>query len=272
MPAAPDPGSRRGVLYPAAGDRHFSLTHRAPAADLAPFVDGFWLVRWDLRGRPPYAQATLPKPCVHLVVGTHRPGLHGVGTARFVARLEDEGWVVGARFRPGGFRPFAAGPVADLTDRTVALADGFGPAGAALDQGVHAAAGDDDRVALVEAFLRARRPPPEAAAEVDRVAGIVELARAEPAIARVDALAARAGVPVRTLQRLLRDHVGVGPKWIVRRFRIHEAAERAATGAAQDWPGLAAELGYADQAHLIRDFKAQVGTTPAEYAARCAAP
>jgi len=263
--------SSRGILYPAAGDRHFSLTQRPPATDLAPFVDGFWLVRWDLRGRPPYAQETLPKPCCHLVIGTHRPGVHGVGTARFVAHLDGEGWVVGCRFRPGGFRPFSPVPVADLTDRAVGVAELFGPAGAALDRDVHGAAGDDDRIARVEAFLRARLPPPGAADEVERVARVVELARAEPAIARVDALAARAGVPVRTLQRLFRDHVGVGPKWIVRRYRIHEAAERASAGAAPDWSRLAAELGYADQAHFIRDFKAQVGATPAEYAARCAA-
>jgi len=38
-----------------------------------------------------------------------------------------------------------------------------------------------------------------------------------------------------------------------------------------DWAGAAQELGYHDQAHLIRDFRAQIGSTPAAYARRCGA-
>lgn len=56
-----------------------------------------------------------------------------------------------------------------------------------------------------------------------------------------------------------------------RRFRVHEAAERVKAGAPPDWTGLALELGYFDQAHFIRDFRSQVGRTPAEYARLCAA-
>jgi AraC-like DNA-binding protein len=78
------------------------------------------------------------------------------------------------------------------------------------------------------------------------------------------------GLSARALQRLFRRHVGVGPKWTLRRFRIHEAAERLAGGAPVDWAALAQELGYCDQAHFIRDFKAQVGRSPGVYAAECA--
>ena len=71
--------------------------------------------------------------------------------------------------------------------------------------------------------------------------------------------------------RALLELVGVGPKWIIRRSRVQEAAERVASGAPVAWAALAQELGYHDQAHLIHDFKAQVGFTPAVYAKRCAA-
>ncbi len=98
---------------------------------------------------------------------------------------------------------------------------------------------------------------------------IVDLARSEPTIARVSDLAARAGVKPRGLERLFRTYVGVPPKWVIRRFRVHEAAERIKSGAPSDWSALACELGYFDQAHFIRDFKAQVGRTPADYAALC---
>jgi AraC-like DNA-binding protein len=71
---------------------------------------------------------------------------------------------------------------------------------------------------------------------------------------------------MRRLQRLFSDYVGVGPKWVIRRYRLHEAAARAADGAGLDLVRLAAELGYADQAHLTRDFTAMVGVPPARYA------
>ena len=71
----------------------------------------------------------------------------------------------------------------------------------------------------------------------------------------------------RTLQRLFADYVGVSPKWVMRRARLHEAAERADSGEPVDWAALASDLGYADQAHLTRDFTVTIGVPPARYAA-----
>ena len=268
MSASVANGSRRGILNPHAGDLHFTLQRYDPAPDLSEIIERYWVVRWDLRGREPYAQETLPYPCVNLVIGTHRPGVHGVATRRFVAELEGEGWVIGAKFRPGGFRPFVSIPMCQLTDRTVRLPDLFGPDGTALECAVHAARTDTGRIALIEAFVRARRPAHDPnTAEAARNVGFAE---ADPSIARVGGLAGRAGLSVRALQRLFSSYVGIGPKWVIRRFRIHEAANRVANGIDPDWSGLAQELGYFDQAHFIRDFKTQTGRTPADYAALCA--
>ncbi|MFD3747009.1 helix-turn-helix domain-containing protein [Nocardia sp. NPDC058633] len=85
---------------------------------------------------------------------------------------------------------------------------------------------------------------------------------------RVDALAQRFGLSMRGMQRLFAEYVGVGPKWVVRRYRLHEVTERLAHGAEIDWAALAAELGYADQAHLSRDFRAIFGEPPTRYAQR----
>jgi AraC-like DNA-binding protein len=255
-----------GILDPHRGDAHFTLARHAPAPDLADFVDRYWTIRWRLRA--PYEQETLPYPCANLVVGTHRPGVHGVCTRRFVARLEGEGWVVGAKLWPGALRSFLDVPMSDLTDRELALAEAFGAEGAALDRAVHAAPDEAARIARLEAFLRARGPKLDADAAAARRS--VDLARNEPAIARVAELAAQAGVGVRALERLFRGYVGVPPKWVIRRFRIHEAAARAAERTAVDWAALAHELGYFDQAHFIRDFKRQIGRTPVEYRAACA--
>ena len=59
---------------------------------------------------------------------------------------------------------------------------------------------------------------------------------------------------------------GVSPVWVIRRYRLLDAAEAVREGQQVSWADVAAGLGYADQAHLIRDFRAATGQTPAAYA------
>ncbi len=84
---------------------------------------------------------------------------------------------------------------------------------------------------------------------------------------RVETVAEQFGLGIRKLQRLFLNYVGVSPKWVIQRYRLIEAAERMreATTNLLDFAKLAVDLGYADQSHLIRDFKVLVGMTPAKY-------
>lgn len=260
----------RGILKPAAVEQVFTLARHSPPANLAAFVERFWLVRWDLRGKPPYEQETLPYPCVNLVFGTHREGLHGVCTTRFVAHLEGEGWGLGVKFRPGGFRPFWHEEVSALRDRALDFGEAFGPDGEAVARAVKEARSDEARLGLVSAFLAARVPKSDDLKAVERVASLVQLLECSPTLTRVEALAEHAGISMRMMQRLFHEYVGVSPKWVIRRFRVHEATAQAAKGVDVDWASLAQELGYVDQAHFIREFKEQVGDTPQSYATLCA--
>jgi AraC-like DNA-binding protein len=87
-------------------------------------------------------------------------------------------------------------------------------------------------------------------------------------ISRVDQIVREFQIGLRQLQRLSSEYVGVSPKWVIQRYRLLDAAERVNAGTAVNWVGLALDLGYADQAHFIRDFKRLVGRSPAEYAKR----
>jgi AraC-like DNA-binding protein len=69
----------------------------------------------------------------------------------------------------------------------------------------------------------------------------------------------------RTLQQLFSSYVGVGPKWVINRYRLHEALERLQEGAHINFAELAMELKYFDQDHFIRDFRKLVGCKPAAY-------
>lgn len=75
-------------------------------------------------------------------------------------------------------------------------------------------------------------------------------------------------VTERTLQRLFSRYVGVSPGWVIRRYRIHDAVNQLEQGEVVDWPALAVDLGYFDQAHFIKDFKKLIGVSPGIYAKR----
>jgi AraC-like DNA-binding protein len=261
--------STRGILRPEAIGRVFSLRRTPPAADLAHLIERHWVVRWDLGNRPPHRQEVVTHPCVNLVFEPHGAAVFGVQRRRDSRVLRGSGWAVGVKFRPGGFSGFMNRPVHEITDRAVSLRDAFGADG---DRLAREAARQDEpaaKIALAEAFLRERMPPPDP--EVDLVQEVVvDMLDVDPGTT-VAEIAERHAVSTRTLQRLFRRHVGVGPKWVLRRYRLQEAAEQLAAGERSDWTRLALDLGYFDHAHFIRDFRAVVGRSPAEYEALCAA-
>lgn len=183
---------------------------------------------------------------------------------RFVTRLAGRGRVVGTKFRPGGFRPFLGRPLSTLTGRSVPLVEVFGEAAAGL--GERALAHEDPVAAfeVVQSFLMGLRPQPDPAIEL--VGRITARVAEDRELTRVAQLESLFGLGERALQRLFAGYVGVSPKWVIQRYRLHEAAERIADGGEIDWADLAHELGYADQAHFIRDFRRLVGRTPVDYA------
>lgn len=259
-----DLGRPRGVLHPhLEGD----LEHRrvAPGPALAPFVEHYWRVRWDLRGRLPQTQETLPHPNVQLVIERGRSGIHGVHEGRFVRVLEGCGCVFGIKFRAGGFFPFLRRPVSTMANRSLPVTEVF-PRAATLEDDVLACEAMEAMAAAAERHLLADLPPPDPQAM--RLAALVAEVAADPALRSVQALAGRANLGVRSLQRLFGRYVGAAPKWVINRYRLHEAIARVQDGRAVDWAGLALSLGYFDQAHFIRDFTRLVGRPPGEYARR----
>lgn len=260
----PDVGKPRGILRPEAGKRHFQLSRHVPALDVAPFVEHYWIVEWDLRGQEPYVTETLPHPSIHVVFEQDRSEVVGVMRGKFSRRLEGAGRVFGIKFRPGGFYPFVKRPVSELTDHTFPIGAFFGAEGEQLEREILSLPDRTEMVACAEHFLRERLPEQDDAATV--VGEIVYSIMADRAIGKVDDLAARLGVGKRWLQRTFSRYVGVSPKWVIQRYRLHEATEQLnARGPNVDWPKLALELGYFDQAHFIKDFKALVGVSPSEY-------
>ncbi|WP_433352795.1 AraC family transcriptional regulator [Microtetraspora malaysiensis] len=252
---------QRGWVNPSAGLNAFDFVRQAPSPEISAYVEHFWVVTWTELAEP-YEQRIVSHPTVNMTIAQDFRRIAGVIKGGFSYTMRGSGRVLGMRFRPGGFRPFLGGPVSQLTGRFVEISEMYGAAGATLVEQVLAEPDAQAAIALTETFLLSLGPNQDPLTE--EVAALVAMVESDVSVTRVDELAARSGRSVRSLQRLFRDYVGIGPKWVIRRYRLHEAAERVYQGL--DLATLAAELGYTDQAHLTRDFTAAVGMPPAAYA------
>lgn len=272
----------RGIVDPETFRRHVTLTRYPPGPELDGVLDRFWAVRWDLPAGVEHVQRVLTHPGANLWAGSAEPPpgghpgplvaeLEGVLRRLSSRRLAGQGWTVAALTAPGGLGAFVALPARTLTDRVAPLARPLVDLDAAtLLREVTRAGEEEERVGVLRAALTGvveRADAARVAAARDVVA-VARAAEEDRAVRRVEDLAALAGVTPRTLQRLFAEHAGVPPAWVIRRYRLLDAAEQARHGGVVDWAGLAAALGYSDQPHLVRDFRAHLGTTPAAYAAR----
>lgn len=155
-------------------------------------------------------------------------------------------------------------PVSTFTDTFLSFQDAFSVDVSTLEDALLSHEDEGEMREIVERFLRERLP--ERDENVTEVNRIVEAIIVHPEITRVDDIVSCLNVKKRTLQRLFSQYVGVSPKWVIKRYRLHEVAERLEAGDVVDGARIASELGYFDQAHFIKDFKAVVGRTPAQYA------
>lgn len=258
----PATASTRGLL----GTRDFRLTRLAPSEALAGLVERHWMVSWDLPPGEVSQASLLPHPCVNL---SWLPGadvmVNGVGRGRFTYPLSGRGLVFGVKFRPGGFKPFWPGELVELTGRARPLWDAGD-----LRAELSGAGSLAEMAAAAERHLLRRRPAPDPV--VALVGQIVAALLHDPEVRRVADVTARCGRSARSLQRLFRAYVGVTPKWVLSRYRLHEAAERLAGPSSGGLAQVAADLGYFDQSHFIRDFTRVVGETPGNFEYRHSGP
>ena len=263
-PIDPNVKPARGLLHQTRSFEHFELTRFEPSADLAEHVEHHWLILWDLTGKPAYRQQNLSHPTQHLVINPQeRTGIFGMATGAFTYVLENSGRVLGTKFRPGAFHSFYRKPVSALTDTAIPIETVFARSDEDLASefaALNDAAGMAERV---EDLLRTSLRPLDAKAK--RARQLVELIERDAALVSVADLAAAAGMTPRSLQRLFGTYVGVGPKWVIDRYRMIEAVELLNRGEPVTLADLAARLGYFDQAHFSRSFQALTGHAPGQY-------
>ena len=273
--------STAGILRPEELARHVHL-ERLPAGDSsARWVENHWFLDWELPAGRSYPSQVISHPTVSLTaeLGDHpRPGVGGtpslvvtgVATRRFDVQVQGWGRVSGVRFRPGGLAALTGHAAAAWTDRVV-------PAGTVLPARLCEDLLDPDLVvdsrawaAAADAGLAALDPGPDE--RYDQLLRVVGDMLADHALLTVAEVAARHGLGARTLQRLFLHYVGVGPKWVLARYRMHDVVAELDAGHDGTLTDLAHAYGWYDQAHFNRDFVALVGTTPGAYRDASRAP
>ncbi|WP_418061013.1 helix-turn-helix domain-containing protein [Pimelobacter simplex] len=249
-----------------------SLRRYAPPPELADVVRRFWVPVWSLPDGEVSVQRVLQYPVCQVVLGSTGGQLVGPHSGLSTQELAGRGWAVGVMLQPAPGLALAGGPVAGLTNERRDLATVTALDGAGLLAGVRAVLGDDpaeatrqqEACALVAEALAVLAPVD---AEGRLVNAVVEYVEGEREVQRVGQVCAKFDIGERALQRLLRRRIGLSPKWLIQRRRLHDAADLLRTGAPVDLARVAAELGYADQAHFTRDFRAVTGLTPGEFSA-----
>ncbi|MFT4082911.1 MAG: helix-turn-helix domain-containing protein [Nocardioides sp.] len=250
----------RGVLYPARLPR---LTRLPPPPAAVELVGWYWISEWDIAPGRSSRQELVTYPVSNLVVEQDLVGLAGPTTRISHRDLIGRGWAVGALLRPAAVGALVERPAQTRDSYVVMeLPDLLESVRGAMDAG-EAASRHAAAVAAFSDWLVAL------AGELDDQARLAnamsELLMADPEVRRVEEAAARLAVSTRTLQRLARRYVGISPAAMIRRRRLQEAAARLRATPGADLAEIAADLGYADQAHLAADFRTVLAFTPSQY-------
>ena len=257
------------MLRPQEAAECIDLRRYPVSGTLSKYVERFWAVRWELPEQTSYESAVIGHPCVNL---SFTPGLGAEvqGPRPAVSRhpLTGAGRVFGVKFRPGGFCAFTGRPGEHLADWTAGARAVFGPE--VDDLGAIALGGSDEAAAAAAYRFLVERMPPHVDPRYERLLEIVAAILTDRTITKVEQVAERFATTPKSLQRMFRSFVGLGPKWLIRRYRLHDAAELLAAGGEVSLARLAVELGWSDQAHFTHDFKDAIGLPPAEYAEQCA--
>jgi len=246
----------KGHLNPGSGGVSFDRFELG--ADLAELVRHVWVPRWTVPEGEVRPQRVLSYPAINAVLEPAAAALYGPDSRVQVRELRGTSWAVGILLRP------AAGPLLTATDPVTLVGSSeplpTAPAGlVGRIMAEHAYVRDELKGVLRDWLL-------PLAADVDERGRLVNeacrLAEEDPGLTRAADLAARLGLSPRSLERLVRSHVGMTPKWLIECRRLQHAATTLFTSPGTDLSVLAAELEYTDYSHFSRQYQRVIGESP----------
>lgn len=256
----------------------FTFFQIAPPAALAPFVECVW----GVRGSAEYhVEAVVPNGAMELMVSLgprqkvvafgertvdetfDTAWLAGIQDQRLVHASEHGSDHISVRFRPGGAHAFFGLPMDELTNRVIPLGDLIGDDAIGLRDRIGIEATDEARARSFASWLLERRMPVHP--HFGTVRRAIDLVRGSARGLRVADLCDRLGLSNRHLIEQFRRTVGLAPKTYARIERFQRVVESCRGRGDVCWSRLAVRHGYADQSHLIREFRRLSAVTPSEF-------
>ena len=253
-------------------DRSHTIHRYLPGAEFSELIGRYWFPVWSVPSGNEAVQRVLQYPVCLMVITAEYARFHGVASGISSTTLSGEGWAAGVLLTPAAGYAITGRSVDEFTDRHVELTELLEDVGTELTAHIRsfmtthpdAEASHRAVIAAYESVLRGYLPIGEEGHLINAMVGYVEN---NPEVLRVGQICEHFDLPERTVQRLIRRRLGLTPKWLIQRRRLQEAAERLKESSAAA-AELALLLGYADQAHFIRDFKQVTSLTPGQFAAR----
>src|SRR5699024_4478274 len=248
------------VLQPEELLKRIEYRYVQPARELRPWVERYWSVEWRFASGEEFQASTLDDPSTHLTIeqggvtrhGGTTPGAWFTGptsAGRFDVQLSKSGSVVGIRFRPGGCHAFWDRHMLVEADTTQPAEEYFSESRLLIGVSGNAIAA----ASTLDDWLLSQEPTDtDELKHLRLMLTTLEKHPSEP----LDEIAERAGCSIRTMQRHFRKLIGVSPKRILMRARVFRAIAELDDGWERTMPELAYSLGWFDQAHFIRDFRA----------------
>jgi AraC-like DNA-binding protein len=233
----------------------------------SPPLHALLACRWERElppGDPADSTLILPDGCVDVLWRDGKLLVAGLDRTAWRSPVRSGSAIVGVRLRPGVAGAVFGIPASELLDARVPLEDLLGSQASELSERLDGAQGREAEYLLLEGIVASAvadgSPDPLVLAATRRLGF--------PG-SRVDELADALGISERQLRRRFHQSVGYGPKTLDRvlRFRRLVSQAQSVSDGEVDLARLAADLGYADQAHMARDCVRLTGMPPARLAA-----
>ncbi|AWB65255.1 hypothetical protein C2869_01800 [Saccharobesus litoralis] len=276
----------KGVLHKHTSDKHYTLRRYLPSDALSNLVEQYWFVNWSLLDGTQHAQENLPDPNSHLVFeySSRVSGMRLMGpvSKKYQYIMQGSGYIVGVKFQSGALVDALGLNSLDWLDKVDKPDAKFGfnsQLVAQQIQGIHEinvlsepsaktkeqmTLCDQQVILLLEKLLLPlSKPVSRSRAQLIAMLSVI---KSDQGIDSVVSLANHFGLSVRSVQRTFRHFLGISPKLLIRKYRLHQALTMLDQGLL-DILDLVERLGYTDQSHLIKDFRDLVGQTPKSYQA-----
>lgn len=249
-----------------------------PSLQLTPYVECYWLHSFDgdTQEESP-VQRCLPLGMLEVIIhldeniadifinGDWKPlpryMFHGIYNNPVHWKISGTARLFGIRFKPEKFRELFDVTAASLFCNFIDLGTFLGDEINILPESVKGLEEIEDIVVQANLILSQRITSPGALSSY--VAEAAQLIRSTMGNITVEDVSDTIGVSMRQLQRRFKENTGVGPKSYIRIIRFRNALTSLRnTGQHTGFCDLTYSLGYADQAHLIREFKEFAGEAP----------